>query len=123
MKFRNLPPAAAVATLIVWAAHGLVIALPRVAVAQGNPTLTNVIPNSESATLNARITAINRKTRAVTLVGASGDKVTLIASPAVRLEMLKVGDRVNAQYYRSVAFVVRSSAGGNGTPVTDDQIT
>jgi hypothetical protein len=123
MKFRNLPPAAVAATLIVCAAPGLVIVLPRGVAAQANPTLTNVIPNSESATLYARITAINPKTRAVTLVGASGDRVTLIAGPAVRLEMLKVGDRVNAQYYRSVAFMVKPPAGGSGTPVTDDQIT
>jgi len=123
MRFRNSLPTAAAATLIACAAPGLSIALSHVAAAQGNPTLSNVIPNSESATLQARITAINAKTRAVTLVGASGDKVTVIAGPAVRLEKLKVGDRINAQYYRSVAFIVRPPTGGNGTPVSDDQIT
>ena len=123
MRFRNSLPMAAAATLIACAAPGLGIALSHVAAAQGNPTLSNVIPSSESATLQARITAINPKTRDVTLVGASGDKVTITAGPAVRLHMLKVGDRVNAQYYRSVAFMVKPPAGGNGTPVTDDQIT
>lgn len=123
MRLSNSLAAAAAATLIACAAPGLSIALSRVAAAQANPTLTNVIPKSESATLHARITAINPKTRAVTLVGASGDKVTVTAGPAVRLEKLKVGDRVNAQYYRSVAFMVKPPAGGNGTPVTDDQIT
>lgn len=123
MKFRHLPPSAVAATLIACAAPALVSALPRTAAAQANPTFINVIPDSESATLQARITAVNRKTRAVTLVGASGDKVTLTAGPAVRLEKLKVGDRVNAQYYRSVAFLVKPPAGGNGTPVSDDQIS
>jgi hypothetical protein len=120
MKSHNLLAAAA-GTLIALSA--VVISLPHRATAQTNPTLTNIIPNSESATLQARITAINRKTRAVTLVGSSGDRATVTAGPAVRLEKLKVGDRVNAQYYRSVAFMVKPPAGGNGTPVSDDQIT
>ena len=46
----------------------------------------------------------------VTLMGASGAKVTVTAGPLVRLELLKVGDTVNAKYYRSVAFVVKPSA-------------
>jgi hypothetical protein len=113
----------AAAGVVGCATPGVVIALSHGAAAQGNPTITNLVPESESATLQAKITAINPKTRAVTLAGASGDKVTLIAGPAVRLELLKVGDRVNVQYYRSVAFLVKPPAGGNGTPVSDDQIT
>ena len=122
MKFHNLPSAAAVAILVAGAAPALSIGLSHGASAQANPTITNAIPASESVTLHARITAINPKTRAVTLVGASGDKVTVTAGPAVRLEKLNVGDRVNAQYYRSVAFLVKPPAGGNGTPVSDDQL-
>jgi hypothetical protein len=56
--------------------------------------------------------------RQVTLVGPSRTPVTLTAGPAVRLEMLKVGDTVNAQYYRSVAFVVSQP----GATVPDDEI-
>jgi hypothetical protein len=121
MELRNSLPTAAAVTLIACAAAAPVIVLPHVAAAQ-NPTINNLIPESESATIQARITAINRKTRAVTLVGATGDKVTVTAGPVVRLEKLKVGDRVNAQYYRSVAFLVKPPAGGNGTPVSDDQV-
>jgi hypothetical protein len=58
----------------------------------------------------------------VTLAGASGNAVTLTAGPLVRLDLLKVGDRVNAKYYRSVGFVVNPPAGGNGVPVSNDQI-
>jgi hypothetical protein len=36
--------------------------------------------------------------------------------------LLKDGDTVNAKYYRSVAFMVNGPAGGNGTPVTNDQM-
>src|SRR4051812_18812476 len=94
---------------------------PRPAAAQ-NPVLTNVVPASESMAMHAKITAINPGTRAVTLAGASGHQVTVIAGPNVRLEMLKVGDTVNAQYYRSVAFMVTPPAGGNAAPTSNDQI-
>jgi hypothetical protein len=123
VNFGSSFSAATAAALIVCATPALSVALSEDAAAQANPMLTNVIPDSESATFHAKITAINPETRDVTLVGASGDKVTLTAGPAVRLEKLKVGDRVNVQYYRSVAFMVRPPAGGSGTPVSDDQIT
>jgi hypothetical protein len=96
---------------------GMVAAVPtHPAMAQANPTLTNVIPSSESARIQAGITAIDTATRTVTLKGASGSAVSLIAGSAVRLEMLKTGDIVNAQYYRSVGFMVVPRQGGNGTP-------
>ena len=96
--------------------------LPHDAAAQANPTLTSVIPESAAVTVHAKITAIDPGARAVTLVGASGNAVTVTAGPLVRLDLLKVGDRVNAKYYRSVGFVVNPAAGGNGVPVSDDQI-
>jgi hypothetical protein len=101
----------------------LPLGLSRPAAAQVNPTTTNLVPESEAVTIQARITALDPRTRAVTLVGASGERVTVIAGPAVRLEMLKVGDRVNAKYYRSVAFVVNPPRGGNGVPTSDNAIT
>src|SRR5208282_6104248 len=54
---------------------------------------------------------------------ASGNAVTVVAGPLVRLDMLKVGDRVNAKYYRSIGFVVNPPAGGSGVPVSNDQMT
>jgi hypothetical protein len=97
-------------------------ALPNNAAAQANPTLNNVIPKSAAVTVHAKITAIDPGTRAVTLVGASGNAVAVTAGPLVRLDTLKVGDRVNAKYYRSVGFVVNPPAGGNGVPVSNDQM-
>jgi hypothetical protein len=96
--------------------------LPNNAAAQGNPTLSNLIPESAAVTVHAKITAIDPNTRAVTLVGASGNAVTVTAGSLVRLDMLKVGDRVNVKYYRSVGFVVNPPAGGNGVPVSNDQM-
>lgn len=90
--------------------------------AQGNPVISDIIPESESVHLHARITAIDRSNRWVTLAGASGHQVTVVAGPAVRLEMLNVGDRVNVKYYRSVAFMVKPPEGGSGVPVTEDEM-
>lgn len=47
--------------------------------------------------------------------------VSVTAGPLVRLDLLKVGQTVNAQYYRSVAFLVNPPQGGNGVPVSSDQ--
>jgi hypothetical protein len=120
--FRRTSTATASMVALGCAVIALLTAAPDAALAQGNPTMSNLIPESESATLHARIVAIDSATRAVTLAGVSGEQVTLTAGPAVRLEMLKVGDRVNARYYRSVAFAVKPPSGGTGTPVSDDQI-
>ena len=99
-----LPITHTTAAAFVVAAAGVTV-VPHQAFAQNNPTLTNVIPQSESATIQAKITAIDTATRTVTLKGGSGETVSVVAGPAVRLEMLKVGDIVNAQYYRSVGFM------------------
>jgi len=89
------------------AASALPAALPSPAAAQGsNPTLTNVIPEAAAATIHAKIEKIDPQSRQVTLTGPSGHSVTLTAGDAVRLDMLKAGDTVNAKYYRSVAFML-----------------
>ncbi len=104
------------------AAQAFCLALPHAASAQNNPTITNAIPASEAVNLQARITAIDPANRWVTLAGASGQQTTVVAGPNVRLELLKVGDRVNAQYYRSVGFAVNGPTGGNGVPVSNDKM-
>jgi hypothetical protein len=111
------------ALFVICAASSLpALMAPHLAVAQSNPAFANVVPESESVTIHAKIAAIDPNTRAVTLTGASGHKVTLTAGPAVRLDMLKAGDTVNAQYYRSVAFMVKPPQGGSGTPASDDEL-
>jgi len=104
----------AVATIFACSAT-IVPALLNPAAAQQHPVLKNVIPEAASMTIQANITAINPNTREITLQGPSGKKVTVTAGPIVRLEMLKVGDTVNAKYYRSVAFDISGPKGGSGT--------
>ena len=119
MRTRTSLSAAALAV-----AGAVSVGAPLTAAAQGSSTPQNVVPESESAVIHAKITAIDPSTRAVTLRGRSGHMVTLTAGPAVRLEMLKVGDTVNARYYRSVSFLVRPPSGGSGLPApSDDQIS
>jgi hypothetical protein len=100
----------------------LPIAAMHPAAAQTSTPMQNVIPPSEEVTLQAKITAINPATREVKLVGPAGNALTVTAGPLVRLNLLKVGQTVNAQYYRSVAFNVSSPTGGNGVPVSNDQV-
>jgi hypothetical protein len=110
------------AIMLGFALSAVPLVAPHRAAAQ-NPVLRNVVPESEALTIHAKITAIDPGTRAVTLAGAAGNRVTVTAGPNVRLEMLKVGDAVNAKYYRSVAFMVTPpSTGSNAAPTSNDQI-
>ena len=88
-----------------------------------NPVLKNVIPESQAVTLQAKIRSIDPSARHVTLIGPSGDAVTVTAGPEVRLDLLKPGQTVNAKYYRSVAFGITPPQGGSKAPVSDDQMT
>jgi hypothetical protein len=100
------------------------LAVPHPAAAQSlNPILKNVIPESQAVTLQAKIRAIDPSTRQVTLEGPSGQAITVTAGPAVRLELLKPGQTVNAKYYRSVGFVVTPPQGGSSAPTSDDQVS
>ncbi|MBV8402165.1 MAG: hypothetical protein JOZ17_26100 [Acetobacteraceae bacterium] len=84
-------------------------AVPMPAAAQTNPVVPTMIPPSASETIYAKIEAINPETREVTLTAADGQTVPVIAQTQVSLDNLKVGDKVQAHYYRSVAFVVSKS--------------
>ncbi|WP_298216026.1 hypothetical protein [Acidocella sp.] len=99
-------------------------ALPGVAAgparAQQPPTLHNVIPGSEMVMLQARIKTIDPQTRAITLQSPDGQTVNLVAGPLVRLNLLKEGDMVTAQYYRSVAFIIQGPKQSNAAPAPAD---
>jgi hypothetical protein len=117
--FSKVTPKITVAAAVLIGGALLVPVIPPEAAAQGNRlALTNVVPESEAVTIHAKITAIDPATRQVTLTGRTGAPVTVTAGPNVRLEMLKVGDVVDAQFYRSVAFVVSQP----GATVPDDEI-
>jgi hypothetical protein len=93
---------------------------PAPAPAPPAPTLPSV-PDAESVTLQGKIYALNAAKRWVTLINRAGNRVTVVAGPAVRMHLLRVGDSVNVHYVRSVAFAVTSPSGGNGVPTSDDK--
>ncbi len=122
MKQSKLLVQTAVATILVGTAFLAPMLGSQRTMAQSS-TMQNVVPQSEEVTLQAKIRKINTTTRAVTLEGPSGQRVTVTAGPLVRLQLLKVGQTVNVKYYRSVAFVVNGPTGGNGTPTSNDQMS
>jgi hypothetical protein len=88
---------------------------------QGLPPQSSTLPalpEPEAVVIQATITAINPHTRTITLRGTSGTSVTMHAGDAVRIELLKVGDRVTAKYYRSIAFAL----GTPGKPAPDNEV-
>lgn len=103
---------------------GTAVLLPLVppAAAQGLPpqsaTYTSPLPLPAAVTIQAKITAINPQTRAITLTGANANSVTITAGPLVNLAGLNVGDTVNAQYYRSTATLLSLP----GAPVPDNEV-
>ncbi len=106
MTVTSCLPAARVVVILIASLGMVTVTTARSAVAQSNPTPTNIIPPSESVTLQAKITAMDTGTRTVTLKGGAGRTVSVVAGPAVRLEMLKVGDIVNANTIaRSVSWL------------------
>jgi len=117
MKIEAFLPRTIATAALVLSASSATLATPALAQTRPpHPVLRNVVPESASVTLQAKITAIDPATRDVTLVNKAGTEATVTAGPAVRLELLKVGDVVNAKYYRSVAFEVTGPRGGSGTP-------
>jgi hypothetical protein len=67
--------------------------------------------------ITATVEAIDYDTRSVTLRGETGRTVTLkVDDLAQNLDQVNVGDRVDVEYYESVALFVRS--GGGSEPDT-----
>jgi hypothetical protein len=65
------------------------------------------IEESRLVSTSATVEAINQKTRMVTLRGPHGDLSTVKCGDSVKnLDQIKVGDRVVADYYESVAVQV-----------------
>ena len=73
-------------------------------------TYGQAVTDSETIELTAKITAIDRAARLVTLEDEEGDAETIYAGPEVkRFDELKVGDTVTFRYYESVVSQVRKA--------------
>jgi Cu/Ag efflux protein CusF len=99
-------------TLVVLAA---LVAVPVVAQAQKPVTETAAVE------VTAKIDAIDRTARLITLTDKDGDTETIYAGPEVkRFDELKVGDTVTFRYYESVAMVIRKAGDPAGPPPASD---
>lgn len=95
-------------TLLTLAA---LVALPLVAAAQKPLTETDAVE------ITAKIEAIDRSARLVTLTDKDGDTETIYCGPEVkRFDELKVGDSVTFRYYESVAYEIRKPGQPSGLP-------
>lgn len=85
---------------------------------QGDPAVPVQAAQREDAIVaTAKVENVNQQTREVTLRGADGKQVTVVAGPEVRnLPQLAVGDVVRLTYVESVA--VRMAGAGEGGPAT-----
>jgi Cu/Ag efflux protein CusF len=95
-------------TLVVLAA---LAALPLAALAQAPVTQT------DSVEVTAKIEAIDKTTRLVSLKDEDGETETIYCGPEVkRFDELKVGDTVTFRYYESIAYEIRKPGQPSGLP-------
>ena len=98
-------------TALIFAA---LLALP--AAAQSESVVAGKAPGVASTArkieVTARITAINAKTREITLRGPRGADVTMVAGPEVRnFAQLRVGDNVNVRYLQAIVLELKKGGG------------
>jgi len=82
-------------------------------------------PGSAAAlvTTTATVTAINQKTRMVTLHTADGENITFKADESIRnLPQVHKGDVVTTSYYESLAVSVREVKGGKPSITTTEEV-
>ena len=92
-------------------ALAVLVALPLVARAQKPVTQTDAIE------VTAKIEAIDKTSRLVTLKGTEGETETVKCGPEVkRFDELKVGDTVTFRYYESIAYAIRKPGQPSGLP-------
>jgi hypothetical protein len=96
----------------------VLVALPLVARAQKPVTQTDAVE------VTAKIEAIDKTARLVTLKGKDGDTETIKCGPEVkRFDELKVGDTVTFRYYESIAYAIRKPGQPSGLPAQTATVT
>jgi hypothetical protein len=89
----------------------VLVVLPLAARAQKPVTQTDAVE------LTAKIEAIDKTARLVTLKDTEGDTETIKCGPEVkRFDELKVGDTVTFRYYESIAYAIRKPGQPSGLP-------
>lgn len=82
--------------------------------AETSKTDDGTIRREDTVTVKATVTAINQKTREVTLRGEDGQETTFVVDERVKnLPQVRKGDIVTANYYRAIAARVRKPGEAN----------
>jgi len=77
---------------------------------------------AQLTTATATITAIDAKTRTVTLKGEKGNTMDVVCGPEVKnFDQLKVGDEVTFQYYESLTLKLDKVSGG--APAQSEEVS
>ena len=75
----------------------------------------------ELAVVTAEVTAIDKKTRMITLKGEEGNEVTLdVGEQVANFDQIKVGDTVSVSYYESIAIALGEP--GAAPDVEDEEV-
>jgi Cu/Ag efflux protein CusF len=87
--------------------------------AQTETTMANTSPGkgtvAQVVKATAKVTAIDKATRDITLKGPQGNAITVTAGPDVKnFDQIKVGDDVNLQYVEALTLELKK---GGGLPV------
>jgi hypothetical protein len=109
---------------ILRTAVALAIAIGGATVPRSAPADQTAAPETSSAeviTAAGTIQKIDKDGRTVDIKGPQGNIVGVKAGPGVNLDKLKVGDRVNAAYYREVAVALHKP--GEMAPKVTESVT
>ncbi|CAB3859163.1 hypothetical protein LMG26689_02394 [Achromobacter animicus] len=75
-------------------------------------------------TASGQVTAVDQASRTITLRGADGNTVDIVAGPDIRnFKQIKAGDTLTLDYYESVAVDVRPAGSGAPEVVTETAAT
>jgi len=102
--------------LLITAGFAVAVALISPAGAQTKAAVVGTAPGMAGAVqavnITATITAVDKKTRDITLKGPQGNEVTFTAGPDVKnFDNLKVGDQVKADYTEALTLELKKGGG------------
>ena len=102
--------------LLITAGFAVAVALISPAGAQTKAAVVGTAPGmaaaAQTVSITATITAVDKKTRDITLKGPQGNEVTFTAGPDVKnFDNLKVGDQVKADYTEALTLELKKGGG------------
>ena len=119
MKTRSILPAA------------LIAAVPVLASAQQPPKTATIVEKEKGAVavadaieLQGTVTALDKNTRTVTILGATGNVMTVTAGPQVKnFNKIKVGDLVTLSYVAALGLELKKGGGRLRERIESEQTT